>query len=143
MSIDTFSSAMWTSAHTGEKGHDMIVHWKMAFAILGMPSSVKTEKGPAYVSQKMHQFLRLWGVSHKLGIQHSPIGQGIVEHAHGTLKCVLEKQKRERNLGETCAWRNLAQPAGQSSKANQSSYSATKFKQSCHFKSLFHVAVFK
>ncbi|NXO61492.1 POK18 protein, partial [Phainopepla nitens] len=62
---------------------DVIAHWRMAFAILGIPS-VKTDNGPAYVSQKTQQFLHLWGVSHKLGIPHSPMGQAIVECIHGT-----------------------------------------------------------
>ncbi|XP_053860544.1 uncharacterized protein LOC128822762 [Vidua macroura] len=93
VSIDTFSSAMWASAHTGEKGRDVIAHWRMAFAVLGIPSSVKTDNGPAYVSQKTRQFLCLWGISHKFGIPHSSTGQAIVERAHGTLKRVLEKQK--------------------------------------------------
>ncbi|NXL75204.1 POK18 protein, partial [Leptocoma aspasia] len=56
----------------------------MAFAILGIPSSVKTDNGPAYVSQKIWQFLCSWGVSHKLGIPHSTMDQAIVECAHGT-----------------------------------------------------------
>ncbi|TRZ07593.1 hypothetical protein HGM15179_019516 [Zosterops borbonicus] len=47
VSIDTFSSAMWASAHTREKGCDGIAHWKIAFVVLGIPSSVKTDNGPA------------------------------------------------------------------------------------------------
>ncbi|XP_017592968.1 PREDICTED: endogenous retrovirus group K member 6 Pol protein-like [Corvus brachyrhynchos] len=92
VSIDTFSSAMWASAHTGEKGRDVISHWKLAFSILCVPS-VKTDNGPAYVSQKTWQFLHLWGVDHTLGITHSSTGQAIVECTHSTLKHVLEKQK--------------------------------------------------
>ncbi|TRZ11339.1 hypothetical protein HGM15179_015769 [Zosterops borbonicus] len=52
VSIDTFSSAMWASAHTGENTHNVIAHWRQAFAILGIPSTVKTDNGPAYTSQK-------------------------------------------------------------------------------------------
>ncbi|XP_058719390.1 uncharacterized protein LOC131592124 [Poecile atricapillus] len=100
VSVDTFSSAMWASAHTGEKGRDVIAHWKIAFAVLGIPSSVKTDNDPAYASQKTRRFLQLWGVSHVFSIPHSPTGQAIVEHAHGTLKRVLEKQKTGM-VGET------------------------------------------
>ncbi|NXL26584.1 POK18 protein, partial [Setophaga kirtlandii] len=64
--------------------HDVIAHWRMAFAVLGIPSCVKTDNGPAYVSQKTSPFLCLWGVSHKFGIPHSPTGQVIVERGHGT-----------------------------------------------------------
>ncbi|RMC05533.1 hypothetical protein DUI87_18729 [Hirundo rustica rustica] len=50
--VDTFSSAMWASAHTGEKARDVIAHWRQAFAVLGIPSAVKTDNGPAYASQQ-------------------------------------------------------------------------------------------
>ncbi|NXD18568.1 IGEB protein, partial [Nothocercus nigrocapillus] len=33
-------------------------------------------------------------VKHTTGIPHSPMGQAIVERAHGTLKAMLQKQKR-------------------------------------------------
>ena len=65
-----------------------------------MPAVVKTVNGPAYASEKIWQFLHLWGVDHTFGIPHSPTGQAIVEHAHGTLKHVLDKQKRGMH-GET------------------------------------------
>ncbi|RMC21400.1 hypothetical protein DUI87_02264 [Hirundo rustica rustica] len=52
VTVDTFSSAMWAFAHTGEKARDVIAHWRQAFAILGIPSAVKTDSGPAYALQK-------------------------------------------------------------------------------------------
>ncbi|RMC21369.1 hypothetical protein DUI87_02231 [Hirundo rustica rustica] len=100
VTVDTFSSAMWASAHTGEKARDVIAHWRQAFAVLGIPSAVKTDNGPAYASQQVRQFLQSWGVSHNFGIPHSPTGQAIVERNHGTLKRVLQKQKRGMQ-GET------------------------------------------
>ncbi|TRZ07767.1 hypothetical protein HGM15179_019343 [Zosterops borbonicus] len=100
VTVDTFSSPMWASAHTGEKTHNVIAHWRQAFAILGIPSAVKTNNGPAYTSQKVQQFLQLWGVSHKLDIPHSSMGQAIIERAHGTLKHVVQKQKQQMQ-GET------------------------------------------
>ncbi|RMC19942.1 hypothetical protein DUI87_03509 [Hirundo rustica rustica] len=53
VTVDTFSSAMWASAHTGEKARDVITHWRQAFAVLGIPSAVKTDNGPAYASQQI------------------------------------------------------------------------------------------
>ncbi|RMC03686.1 hypothetical protein DUI87_19678 [Hirundo rustica rustica] len=52
VTVDTFSSVMWASAHTGEKAHDVIAHWRQAFAVLGIPSAVKTDSRPAYASQQ-------------------------------------------------------------------------------------------
>lgn len=74
ISIDTFSSAMWASAHMGEKGHDAISHRRLAFAVLGVPSSIKTDHGPAYTSMRTRQFLQLWSMNHKFSIPHSPTG---------------------------------------------------------------------
>lgn len=37
VSVDTFSSAMWATIHTGEKSSNAIAHWRMAFAVLGIP----------------------------------------------------------------------------------------------------------
>ena len=59
VSIDTFSSVVWASAHVGEKAHDVILHWQQAFAALSIPACVKTDNGPAYASQKVRNFLRL------------------------------------------------------------------------------------
>ncbi|RMB92859.1 hypothetical protein DUI87_30753 [Hirundo rustica rustica] len=91
--VDTFSSAVWASAHTGEKARDVIAHWRQAFAVLDVSSAVKTDNGPAYASQQVRQFLQSWGVSHNFGIPHSLTGQAIVECCHCTLKRVLQKQK--------------------------------------------------
>ncbi|KFV01158.1 hypothetical protein N340_04160, partial [Tauraco erythrolophus] len=92
VSIDTFSSVIIATAHAGETAKDVIRHWQRAFSIAGVPHQIKTDNGPAYVSQKVNSFLQLWGVTHVTGIPHSPTGQGIVERAHGTLKRLLQKQ---------------------------------------------------
>ncbi|XP_066050358.1 hypoxanthine-guanine phosphoribosyltransferase-like [Chamaea fasciata] len=47
---------MWASAHTGEKTRDVIARWRQAFAVLGIPSAVKTNSGPAYASQKILEY---------------------------------------------------------------------------------------
>ncbi|RMC01082.1 hypothetical protein DUI87_22348 [Hirundo rustica rustica] len=54
VTVDTFSSVMWASAHTGEKARDVTAHWRQASAVLGIPSAVKTDNGPAYASQQRH-----------------------------------------------------------------------------------------
>ncbi|KAK4810583.1 hypothetical protein QYF61_007320 [Mycteria americana] len=93
VSIDTYSGALRATAESGEKAKDVIRHWTAAFAALGVPSTIKTDNGPGYISQKTQRFLQLWGVVHVTGIPHSPQGQAIVERSHQTLKHMLEKQK--------------------------------------------------
>ncbi|NXN20285.1 POK18 protein, partial [Indicator maculatus] len=53
------------------------------FAVMGVPMEVKTDNGPAYLSKRISQFMRIWGIKHVTGIPHSPTGQAIVERANG------------------------------------------------------------
>ncbi|KFO60353.1 hypothetical protein N302_15399, partial [Corvus brachyrhynchos] len=92
MSVDTFSGAIFASAHAGEKAADVIKHFLPAFSTLGVPKEVKTDNGPTYVSNKLQDFFSQWGIQHTTGIPHSPTGQSIVERTHQTLKRVLDQQ---------------------------------------------------
>ncbi|RMC18211.1 hypothetical protein DUI87_05092 [Hirundo rustica rustica] len=94
VSIDTFSGAVFASAHTGEKAGDAIKHLIHAFSFLGILKELKTDNGPAYKSRELCSFLQQWGVEHKTGIPHSPTGQAMVERTHGTIKRVLHQQQR-------------------------------------------------
>ncbi|RMC20288.1 hypothetical protein DUI87_01135 [Hirundo rustica rustica] len=94
VSVDTFSGAVFASAHTGEKAGDAIKHLIHAFSFLGVPKELKTDNGPAYKSRELCSFLQQWGVEHKTGIPHSPTGQAMVERTHGTIKRVLHQQQR-------------------------------------------------
>ncbi|KFP59612.1 hypothetical protein N322_07668, partial [Cariama cristata] len=92
VSIDTFSHAMWATAQTGESARHVIRHMHSAIAALGLPLELKTDNGPAYVSQRSNALCTQWGIRHHAGIPHSPTGQAIVGRAHGTLKSLLQKQ---------------------------------------------------
>ncbi|TRZ10906.1 hypothetical protein HGM15179_016198 [Zosterops borbonicus] len=92
VSVDTFSGAVFASAHTGEKSADAIRHLVLAFSFLGIPKSLKTDNGPAYTSREFCSFLQQWGIGHKTGIPYSPTGQAIVERTHQNIKRVLSQQ---------------------------------------------------
>ncbi|KGL83244.1 hypothetical protein N309_00674, partial [Tinamus guttatus] len=93
VSVDTFSGAIVATAHCGEGVKDVKRHLLSAFAMLGVPTQIKTDNGPAYSSRALAGFFQRWGVRHVMGIPHkSPTGQAIVEHAHGSLKRMLEKK---------------------------------------------------
>ncbi|TRZ06736.1 hypothetical protein HGM15179_020371 [Zosterops borbonicus] len=98
VSVDTFSGAIYASAHTGEKSGDAIKHLIHAFSFLGIPRSLKTDNGPAYKSKEFRSFLQQWEVEHKKGIPHSPTGQAIVERTHKDLKRVLCQQQQVLNV---------------------------------------------
>ncbi|RMC20176.1 hypothetical protein DUI87_01022 [Hirundo rustica rustica] len=94
VSVDTFSGAVFASAHTGEKTSDVIKHLIQAFSFMGTPRELKTDNGPAYHSREFSSFLQQWGVGHKTGIPHSPTGQAVVERTHREIKRVLNQQQQ-------------------------------------------------
>ncbi|RLV62923.1 hypothetical protein DV515_00018806, partial [Chloebia gouldiae] len=91
VTTDTYSKFIWASAQAGEKALHVIRHLTSAFAVMGVCRQLKTDNGPAYVSQKVQVFLKQRGVKHIISIPHSPTGQAIVEQANGLLKRYLEK----------------------------------------------------
>ncbi|KFU96956.1 hypothetical protein N339_11865, partial [Pterocles gutturalis] len=92
VTVDTFSKMVWATALPGEKAQHACKHLLACFEILGVPECIKTDNGPAYVSQKLRSFLTKWGVNHKTGISHVPTGQGLIERVHQVIKDYLNKQ---------------------------------------------------
>ncbi|TRZ14061.1 hypothetical protein HGM15179_013052 [Zosterops borbonicus] len=93
VSIDTYSGAVYASAHAGEKSVHAKQHLVQAFSVLGIPKEIKTDNGPVYVSKEFLEFIQQWRVKHKTGIPHSPTGQAVVERVHQMLKQVLARQR--------------------------------------------------
>jgi transposase InsO family protein len=89
VSIDTFSGFIFASPHTGEAAKGVLSHLISAFTIMGKPTHIKTDNGPAYTNSKFKQFCSNLQICHTTGIPYNPQGQGIVEHAHLTLKTWL------------------------------------------------------
>ncbi|NXS37143.1 POK19 protein, partial [Pomatostomus ruficeps] len=59
-------------------------HSIQAFSMLGVPTEIKTNNGPAYILKDFECFCQQWGVRHVTDIPHSPAGQAVVERAHQT-----------------------------------------------------------
>nr|XP_035974919.1 endogenous retrovirus group K member 19 Gag polyprotein-like [Halichoerus grypus] len=94
--IDTYSQFIWATAQMGETTQHVITHLLETFAVMGLPSSIKTDNGPAYKSKKFQAFCLQYGIMHKTGIEYNPQGQAIVERAHNTLKLQIKKLKRRK-----------------------------------------------
>jgi len=84
---------IWATALPGEKEQHVCKHLLSCFAVLQVPEEIKTNSGPAYVSQKLRSFLLTWGIKHTTGIALSPTGQGLIERTHRVLKDYLDKQR--------------------------------------------------
>ena len=87
--IDTCSGFLSASLHTEEASKDVIDHCLQAFNAMGLPKLIKTDNGPSYSSKNFISFCKEFGIKHKTGIPYNPMGQGIVECAHRTLKNLL------------------------------------------------------
>lgn len=77
VSTDTFSGAVYASAHAGQKGEYVIKHLLQTFSVLGIPKEIKPDNGPAYISKALNEFLQKWRVEHKLwhpSLLHSGCG---------------------------------------------------------------------
>ncbi|RMC05532.1 hypothetical protein DUI87_18728 [Hirundo rustica rustica] len=64
--VDTFSGAVYASAHTGKISSDAMKHLIQAFSFL--PKTIKTDNGPTDTSKEFRSFLQQWGVEHKTSI---------------------------------------------------------------------------
>jgi transposase InsO family protein len=53
---------------------------------MGLLKLIKTDNGPSYSSKIFTSFCKEFVIKHKTGIPYNPMGQGIVERAHSTLK---------------------------------------------------------
>ena len=86
VSVDTYLGMIYASAHYGETSAHVISHFLQVFSYMGLPKSVKTDNGPAYVSHGLAKFLSDWSISHSTGIPYNSQCQAIIEHTHYTLK---------------------------------------------------------
>ena len=77
--IDTNSSFIWATPLLGEATQHIITHLLACFAVMGTPSSIKTDNGPAYISRHFKQFLQSFSIKYITGIPYNPQAQGTVE----------------------------------------------------------------
>jgi transposase InsO family protein len=82
----------FASLHKGEASRNVIDHFLQAFNAMGLPKLIKTDNGPSYAN--FSSFCKEFGIKHRTGIPYKPMGQGIVECAHRTLKNWLFKMKQ-------------------------------------------------
>ena len=91
VSIDSACGVIFASLHSGEATKHVIAHCLEARSAWCMPSSLKTDNGPAYTSLSFVAFCQVMGISLVHSLPYYPQGQGIIEHAHRTFKgCLLK-----------------------------------------------------
>ena len=88
--IDTNSSFIWATPLRGEATQHIVTHLLACFAVMGTPSSIKTDNGPAYISRHFKPFLQSFSIKHITGIPYNPQAKGVVEQAHQTLNLQIK-----------------------------------------------------
>jgi transposase InsO family protein len=78
----------------GEASRNVIDHYLQVFNAMGLSKFIKTDNEPSYSGNNFTSFYKEFGTKHKTGIPYNPMGQGIVERAHHTLKNWLLKTKK-------------------------------------------------
>ena len=63
----------------GKATQHIITRLLACFAVMGTPSSIKTDNGPAYISRHFKQFLQSFSIKHITGIPYNPQAQDIVK----------------------------------------------------------------
>ena len=88
VSLDIFSGFVWEVPVSSESNKHTISALLLTLSIMGIPSVLKTDNGPAFTSHSFHSFLSKWNITHITGIPYNPQDQAIIERAHRTLKLI-------------------------------------------------------
>lgn len=93
--IDTKSGFLFATAGNGKATKHVLNHCFQVFATMGIPKVIKIDNGPGYTSKAFQTFCSTFQIQHLTGVPYHPQGQGIIEHAHCSLKSI-HKTKRGR-----------------------------------------------
>ena len=80
--IDTYSGFQWATTLALIKADSVITHFLEIIAIMGMPTQIKMDNGPAYISNKMKQCFAYYYIKHVACTPQNHKGQAIVERTN-------------------------------------------------------------
>ena len=72
VSVDTFSGFIRAVSVSSECSKHAISALLLTFPVMGIPSVLKTDNGPAFTSHSFHSFLMEWNITHIMGIAYNP-----------------------------------------------------------------------
>lgn len=93
VTIDTFSRFIFASLQAVKASKNVICHVFQCLSVMGLPKVIKTDNGPGTLA--VISSISAITIKHVTGICYNPLGQGIVECAHQTLKNTIQKLKKE------------------------------------------------
>jgi hypothetical protein len=62
--IDTYSKFIWAVPQCNENVRAIIASLLQCFAVMGVPSKLKRDNGPAYTGRQFKQFCKQWIIVH-------------------------------------------------------------------------------
>ena len=88
VSVDTFSGFIRAVSVSSECSKHAISALLLTFPVMGIPSVLKTDHGPAFTSHSFCSFLMEWNITHITGIPYNPQGQAIIKEPIVLLKLI-------------------------------------------------------
>ena len=84
----------WTEAYSVKKGVEgargLIAMLRLSFATFGVPVELSSDGGPEFGAKETRDFLRRWGVKHRMSSAYFAQSNGRAELAVKTMKRLLE-----------------------------------------------------
>ena len=77
--IDTYSGLQWATALSSEEADSVITHLLEIMAIIGIPTQIKADDVPAYVSKKMKWLFAYYNIKQITSIPNNPTVQAVIE----------------------------------------------------------------
>ena len=94
ITVDRFSNwpdimqVLQNSRNSGAAG--LIRALKRMFATFGVPRELSSDGGPEFIAGETQDFLRRWGVNHRLSSAYNPHSNGRAEVAVKSMKCLIQ-----------------------------------------------------
>ena len=116
--VDYFSKFVEVRKLTSKTGQSVISNLKQVFRTHGIPIRLYTDGGPPFQSENFKQFLKEYGMDHKISSPIYPQSNGMIERTIQTIRGLLTKAKQEGKDGNlsilqynNCPKNNLSSPA--------------------------------
>ena len=97
--IDTCTHFQWATELHSKKADTVITHLLYCFAVMRLPTKLKTDNTPAYQSAKLAHFLSQYHITNIFGIPYNSQGQAIIKRVNHTLRKYLKKIKKGEMKG--------------------------------------------
>ena len=83
----------------------IIRHLESGLSERGSPAELLTDNGAAFSGEEFGRFAKNWGMQLRFWCAYVPMGNGIVERCHRTIKCIAARMRC--SIMEALYWYNV------------------------------------